>query len=145
MASALTHTESGCHGGRDGALLRVQLAGNADAAGRARRELARLRTDLDSPLLESVRLLVTELVTNSIRHADASAIELAVAVSDRDVHVEVANPGGGFEPRPSGPEDSRLGLGTVPGRPLVRRLGRGPGLGVGLPARLVRDRPRLSG
>jgi signal transduction histidine kinase len=103
MTSVLTHTESGCHGGLDGELLRVQLAGNADAAGRARRELARLRTDLDPPLLESVRLLVTELVTNSIRHADAAAMELAVAVSDRDVHVEVANPGGGFEPRPSGP------------------------------------------
>ena len=118
MASALTHTESGCHGGRDGELLRVQLAGNADAAGRARRELARLRTDLDPLLLESIRLLVTELVTNSIRHADASAIELAVAVSDRDVQVEVANPGGGFEPRPSGPEDSDSGWGLF----LVDRL-----------------------
>ena len=118
MTSVLTHTESGCDGGRDGELLRVQLAGNADAAGRARRELARLRTDLDPPLLESVRLLVTELVTNSIRHADAAAMELAVAVSDRDVHVEVANPGGGFEPRPSGPKESDSGWGLF----LVDRL-----------------------
>jgi len=118
MTSVLTHTESDCHGSRGAEFLRGQLAGNADAAGRARRELARLRTDLDPPLLESVRLLVTELVTNSIRHADACAIELAVAVSDRDVHVEVANPGGGFEPRPSGPEDSDSGWGLF----LVDRL-----------------------
>ncbi len=115
MTSVLTHTESGGH---DAERLRVQLAGNAGAAGRARRELARLRTDLDPLLLESIRLLVTELVTNSVRHADASAIELAVAVSDRDVHVEVTNPGGGFEPRPSGPEDSDSGWGLF----LVDRL-----------------------
>ena len=76
MASVLTHTESGGHGGHDAERLRVQLAGNAGAAGRARRELARLRTDLDPLLLESIRLLVTELVTNSVRHADASAIEV---------------------------------------------------------------------
>ena len=54
--------------GRQGGF-RLSIGGGAMAAGRARRELARLRTDLDPPLLESVRLLVTELVTNSVRHA----------------------------------------------------------------------------
>lgn len=111
MTSVLTHTESGRHGERDGEFLRVRIAGNSDAAGRARRELGHLRTDLDPPLVKSVRLLVTELITNSIRHAAASSIELSVAVSERDVHVELANPGGGFDARPSGPEESDSGWG----------------------------------
>lgn len=118
MTTVLTHTESGRHGSRDGVFLRVQIEGNSDAAGRARRELGHLRTELDPPLVESVRLLVTELITNSVRHAEASSIELSVAVSNREVHVEVANPGGGFEPRPSGPEDSNSGWGLF----LVDRL-----------------------
>lgn len=77
---------------------RLQIGGGAMAAGRARRELSRLRTDLDPPLLESVRLLVTELVTNSVRHAGAGAVELAVVVGSERVRVEIANPGSPFEP-----------------------------------------------
>ncbi|HEX5911135.1 MAG TPA: ATP-binding protein [Thermoleophilaceae bacterium] len=98
--------------------VRVQITGDSGAAARARAELARLRSMLDDPILENVRLLVTELVTNSVRHARASDIELLVVVSRTRVHVEVANPGGGFEPRPSGPEDSETGWGLF----LVDRL-----------------------
>ena len=98
--------------------VRVQIAGDNEAAARARAELSRLRSMLDDPILENVRLLVTELVTNSVRHAQALDIELLVVVSRTRVHVEVANPGGGFEPRPSGPEDSDTGWGLF----LVDRL-----------------------
>ena len=98
--------------------VRVQITGDNEAAPRARAELSRLHSMLDDPVLENVRLLVTELVTNSVRHAQASAIELLVVVSRTRVHVEVANPGGGFEPRPSGPEDSDTGWGLF----LVDRL-----------------------
>jgi anti-sigma regulatory factor (Ser/Thr protein kinase) len=83
-------------GGSDG--FRLQIGGGASAAGRARRELARLRADLDPPLLESVRLLVTELVTNSVRHAGAGSVELSVLVGTERVRVEIANPGSPFEP-----------------------------------------------
>ena len=105
------------NGGDDG--FRLQLSGGAMAAGRARRELARLRADLDPPLLESVRLLVTELVTNSVRHAGADAMELAVEVGSKRVRVEIANPGSGFEPgvRDAG-VDSDAGWGLF----LVERL-----------------------
>lgn len=98
--------------------LRVRIAGDQDAAARARSELSRLRSMLDDPVVENIRLLVTELVTNSVRHAQASIIELMVVVSRTRVHVEVANPGGGFEPRPSGPEDADAGWGLF----LVDRL-----------------------
>jgi anti-sigma regulatory factor (Ser/Thr protein kinase) len=118
MAAGLTSTGSEPDCARQGEYLRVQIAGDTEAAGRARRAIGRLRADLDAPLVESVRLLVTELVTNSVRHAKAPLIEMAVAVSNQDIHVEIANPGGGFEAHPSGPEDSDSGWGLF----LVDRL-----------------------
>jgi anti-sigma regulatory factor (Ser/Thr protein kinase) len=76
----------------------MRIGGGPRAAGRARTELSRLRADLDAPLLETVRLLVTELVTNSVRHAGAAAVDLAVLVARDRVRVEIANPGTTFEP-----------------------------------------------
>ena len=78
---------------------RLRIGGGPRAAGRARHELTRLRTDLDNPLMESVRLLVTELVTNSVRHADADAIEMAVLVARDRIRVEISNPGAAFVPK----------------------------------------------
>ena len=98
--------------------LHVRIAGTVEAAARARSELGRLRADLDAPMLESMRLLITELITNAVRHAQAPAVEMTVTVSERDVHVEIANPGGDFEAAPSGPEDSDSGWGLF----LVDRL-----------------------
>ena len=103
--------------GSDG--FRLSIGGGALAAGRARREISRLRSDLDPPLLESVRLLVTELVTNSVRHAGAGTVELAVMVGAERVRVEIANPGSSFEPVPRA-EDPALNDGW--GLFLVDRL-----------------------
>ena len=103
----------------EGGGFRLQLSGGAMAAGRARRELSRLRADLDPPLLESVRLLVTELLTNSVRHAGADEMELAVEVGSKRVRVEIANPGTQFEPHQrDGNVDSDAGWGLF----LVDRL-----------------------
>jgi len=76
----------------------MRIGGGSRAAGRARNEIGRLREELDGPVLECVRLLVTELVTNSVRHAGAAAVELVVQVGADRVRVEVANPGVPFEP-----------------------------------------------
>jgi anti-sigma regulatory factor (Ser/Thr protein kinase) len=98
---------------------RLELSGGAMAAVRARRELSRLRSDLDPPLLESVRLLVTELLTNSVRHAGADAMELAVKVGSERVRVEIANAGSRFEAvQRDGDIDSDVGWGLF----LVDRL-----------------------
>jgi len=78
----------------------VQMDGGSQVAGRARREVARLDTDLEPPLLDNVRLLVSELVSNSVRHAGAATVELTVAVRPEAVHVEVLNPGKPFTPKP---------------------------------------------
>lgn len=79
----------------------VKAASGPGAAGLARRALDGLELHLTPEMLASVRLLVTELVTNSIRHArlsDEDQVALAVRVSDDLVRVEVGDPGEGFEP-----------------------------------------------
>ena len=58
---------------------------------------------LDGGLLDDVRLLVSELVTNSVRHSDGGSggiVGLDVRVDPERLRVEVTDPGDGFEPRP---------------------------------------------
>jgi anti-sigma regulatory factor (Ser/Thr protein kinase) len=78
--------------------LSVRLSGGLEAAGEARRALSRLRGDIDPPVLETMRLLVTELIANSVKHAEADAVGLKVVVGSRSVLVEVRDEGPGFEP-----------------------------------------------
>jgi anti-sigma regulatory factor (Ser/Thr protein kinase) len=78
----------------------LRLRGGAEAAAIARRYLARLRGDLDPPLMETMRLLVPELVANSVKHAEADSIELKVLVGHSAVWIEVLDEGPGFEHSP---------------------------------------------
>ena len=52
--------------------------------------------------MRDVRLLVSELVTNAVRHAElaATAIRLVVAARRQTLRVEVHDPGSGFELEP---------------------------------------------
>jgi anti-sigma regulatory factor (Ser/Thr protein kinase) len=83
------------------------------AAADARQALRALEQRLDPELLDDIRLLVSELVTNSIRHAPTgSRGEVGLDVSildDRRLRVEVADPGSGFEPRPRTTEATKPG------------------------------------
>jgi anti-sigma regulatory factor (Ser/Thr protein kinase) len=85
-------------GGATRGAVSVRLPGGPEAAGSARAVLSRLRSDLDPPLLETARLLVTELIANSVKHAEAQAVSLDVLVGDRSVVVAVTDEGPGFEP-----------------------------------------------
>jgi two-component sensor histidine kinase len=78
--------------------LALRLSGGSDAPARARRELTRLQTDLDPPLAETLRLLVTELVSNAVRHAAAEDVSLKVLVARKAVFTEVTDNGPGFDP-----------------------------------------------
>lgn len=92
---------------------RLRIGGGPRAAGRARGELARLKAPLGGPAVETLRLLVTELITNAVRHAGAAAVELVVAVDGDSVRVEVANPGRPFTVSPGTPgleRESNWGL-----------------------------------
>ena len=90
-----------------------------EAAAHARHALGRLRSDIDTPLMETLRLLVTELVTNSVMHAGADAVMLKVIVGRTVVLTEVSDTGPGFDPGDNGPPGAdRAGWGLF----LVERL-----------------------
>ena len=78
--------------------VKLRLEGGPGAAAAARRALSRLNTELDPPVLESLRLLVTELITNAVRHAGAPTVDLLVVVTGPAVRVEVIDQGPGFKP-----------------------------------------------
>lgn len=81
--------------------INITLTASPEAVGRARHALDGLASMIGRPLLEDLRLMVSELVTNSVRHAGLGRedpIRLLVAVKDRTVRVEVVNPGMGFQP-----------------------------------------------
>jgi anti-sigma regulatory factor (Ser/Thr protein kinase) len=97
--------------------LSLRLPGGPEAAARARRALANLRGDLDPPLMETLRLLVTELVTNSVKHTGAETLMLKVLVGRSAVWTEVTDAGPGFDPGGAAGRD-RTGWGLF----LVERL-----------------------
>jgi len=75
----------------------MRLGSGPDAAAEARHALADLRADLDPPLMETLRLLVTELVTNSVRHTDCDSLTLRVAIGKAAVLTEVVDDGPRFD------------------------------------------------
>jgi anti-sigma regulatory factor (Ser/Thr protein kinase) len=106
----------------------LELPRGLGSAAVARRALDALDAKLPDDLLGDVRLMVSELVTNSLRHAelgDADAIRLAVGVSDATVRVEVSDPGKGFDPVEDVPTDPgrRTGWGLFLVETLADRWG----------------------
>jgi anti-sigma regulatory factor (Ser/Thr protein kinase) len=97
--------------------LSLHLPGGAESAAKARRALTNLRGDLDPPLMETLRLLVTELVTNSVKHTGAETLMLKVLVGRSAVWTEVTDAGPGFDPGGAAGRD-RTGWGLF----LVERL-----------------------
>lgn len=92
----------------------VALPAVPESIRRARALVDGLRGILNQGQLEDLRLIVSELVTNSIRHAElrpGDAIELLVSVGDT-ICLELRDPGRGFEPTESPPmfEDAGWGL-----------------------------------
>ncbi len=78
----------------------LDLPRDLDSAAAARHAVDELSAELPEDQLGDIRLLVSELVTNSLRHADLApedCITLRVLTDDAVVRVEVADPGPGFE------------------------------------------------
>jgi anti-sigma regulatory factor (Ser/Thr protein kinase) len=96
--------------------LSFELAGGPYAVTAARLALADLDSALDPSTSFDVRLLVSELVTNSVQHASIGAeesIRLHVDIGGECVRVEVMDSGPGFElkdPIPDAATDSGWGL-----------------------------------
>jgi anti-sigma regulatory factor (Ser/Thr protein kinase) len=88
----------------------VDLARDPDSAAEARRALGEVSDHLSPRRLEDARLLVSELVTNAIRHAgleDDDVIKLVVITGDRALRIEVCDPGPGFEVSEPAPDPAR--------------------------------------
>jgi len=94
----------------------VTLAHDPDSAAEARSALGEVSDHLSPRRLEDARLLVSELVTNAIRHAGLRAddvIRLVVVTGDHALRIEVCDPGRGLvlrEPEPDPAQPSGWGL-----------------------------------
>ena len=89
----------------------LKLDSGPEAAAAARAALRVLEPKLEPEPMNDVRLLVSELVTNSIRHSEGpnsgSPVMLEVALSTDKLRVEVTDRGTGFEPHPREPGQSK--------------------------------------
>jgi len=93
--------------------LKLRLAGGPDAAARARAGLLALNGALER-FRDVVKLLLTELVTNSVRHGQGGpdeAIEIELSSSANGVRVQVTDTGTGFNGPPPGRPDPEAGGG----------------------------------
>jgi len=90
--------------------LERELPVSPEAASEARHALDGLMTELSELRLRDVQRLVSELVTNAVRHANLDAgdvIGLVVELADHALRVEVHDPGGGFVPSAPSPDPVR--------------------------------------
>jgi anti-sigma regulatory factor (Ser/Thr protein kinase) len=94
----------------------ISLAPAPSAATKARTEVTeRLAERLGKRALEDVRLLVTELITNALRHGSLSPgdkVSVRASVEGSVVRIEVTDPGedGEIAPREPGPRGGGYGL-----------------------------------
>src|SRR3954451_16007836 len=81
--------------------LSASFAGGPYAAAAARRALGGLGDLVSHRRLDDIALLVSELVTNSVRHGDADEDDRLELTAHRDgdrLRIEVADSGPGFDP-----------------------------------------------
>jgi anti-sigma regulatory factor (Ser/Thr protein kinase) len=100
----------------------IPLDATPAAVGLARHQIDRLADRLSAEVLEDARLMVSELVTNGLRHGALTSgqqLELSIAIVAGILRVEVCDPGPGFTPEPrTGASPEGTGWGLV----LVARL-----------------------
>jgi anti-sigma regulatory factor (Ser/Thr protein kinase) len=80
------------------ATLSVELPRTPQAPFLARRALDDLRGNLDPKVLPDVRLLVSELITNSVKYGGDGPVRLEVQASPESVRAEIIDQGVGFTP-----------------------------------------------
>jgi anti-sigma regulatory factor (Ser/Thr protein kinase) len=75
------------------------------AASKARAALSAFEPALSRRTFQDARLLVTELITNALRHAPAARdgrVALRLTLGAGGLRIEVSDPGHGFEPQIEG-------------------------------------------
>ena len=102
----------------------LELPSSAAAPAAARGALDQIAHAVTADRMRDLRLLVSELVTNAVRHAEGAAVRLIVTIAADVLRVEVHDPGRGFEVKP--PPDDPLrasGWGLVLVEELADRWG----------------------
>ena len=94
----------------------MELERTVNAPALARAEVTRRceQLDLDASLMQSLILLVSEVVSNAVRHSSgdpAAPIELVASFGAERIRITVTDAGEGFVPRPRDPGSTRDGYG----------------------------------
>jgi anti-sigma regulatory factor (Ser/Thr protein kinase) len=92
----------------------LRLRPDANSPAEARRSLEALRPRLDDLLVDDAVLLVSEIVSNSVRHAsldETDAIEVRIRGSRSKLRVDVVDPGPGFDSERIRPSEREGGWG----------------------------------
>jgi anti-sigma regulatory factor (Ser/Thr protein kinase) len=89
--------------------LSVELPRTPQAPYMARRALDDLEGTLDPSVLPDVRLLVSELITNSVKYGGEGPVRLEVQASDESVRAEIIDQGVGFTPKVRDDDLDRVG------------------------------------
>ena len=80
-------------------LLNIDIPRDARAPGRARRAVEAFADDLGTDAAADVKLMVSELISNSVKYGGAGEISLALRSEERGhLHAEIADDGAGFVP-----------------------------------------------
>ena len=106
----------GATAGRVPSRVELTLERNVQAPARARAAIAARceQLGLDGSLQQSLILLVSEVVSNAVRHSAAAPheqVELLATFGERKIRVTVTDAGEGFEPRPRDPARTHDGYG----------------------------------
>ena len=108
-------------------MLDLELPSTSAAPAKARGALDQISGRVTPERMRDVRLLVSELVTNAVRHAGGKDVRLVVNLDGGMLRIEVHDPGRGFEVVP--PPDDPLrasGWGLVLVEELADRWGVDP-------------------
>jgi anti-sigma regulatory factor (Ser/Thr protein kinase) len=89
--------------------LSVELPRNAEAPFLARRALEELGGRIDASLLPDLRLLVSELISNSVKYGGDGPVTLQVTATDERVRAEIIDQGEGFTPKQRGDDLHKVG------------------------------------
>lgn len=73
----------------------LRIESDVKAPSKSRSRLAAMRPKLE-PRYEDVLLVVSELISNSVRHSDSTQIDLTVTTQDGQIRIEVSDDGPGF-------------------------------------------------
>jgi anti-sigma regulatory factor (Ser/Thr protein kinase) len=91
------------------ATLSVELPRTPKAPALARRALDDLDGSVARDVLPDLRLLVTELITNSVKYGGEGPVRLEVEASEKSVRAEIIDQGVGFTPKVRDDDLDRVG------------------------------------